>query len=85
MKVIERINKEFEQLTKSSQQEYDHIRENQRQRDRNPFKGQVAQSVGQPPRKNSLGAGGSTTSKQSTNSSQQMKPGSVTSSKRQEP
>lgn len=38
MKVIERINKEFEQLTKSSQVEYDLIKENQRQRDRNPFK-----------------------------------------------
>ena len=27
MKVIEKINKEFEQMTKQSQQEYDQIRE----------------------------------------------------------
>ncbi len=42
MKVIEKINREFEEMTKQSQQEYDIIKENQRQRDRNPFKGQVA-------------------------------------------
>jgi hypothetical protein len=30
MKVIEKINKEFEQITKQCQQEYDQIREQQR-------------------------------------------------------
>ncbi len=30
MKVIDRINREFEQITKASQQEYDQIREQQR-------------------------------------------------------
>ena len=32
MKVIERINREFEELTKSSAQEYEAIKEQQRQR-----------------------------------------------------